>query len=80
MLARCLVIFASVFATSCAGLLTGGNRVVFVPESSGMVRLGEDVRGHVYTMKDGEWILSADKVDLPAGWYAGSLDADDPPE
>ncbi len=73
-LARFLVICASVFATSCAGLLTGGNRVLFVPESSGMVRLGDDVRGHVYIMKDGEWILSKGKVDLPAGWYAGSLE------
>lgn len=39
-----------------------------------MVRLGEDVSGHVYIMKDGTWTLSKDKVDLPAGWYAGSLD------
>tara|TARA_R100000808_G_C2099065_1_gene116779 strand:- start:116 stop:253 length:138 start_codon:yes stop_codon:yes gene_type:complete len=39
-----------------------------------MVRLGDDVRGHVYIMKDGEWILSKGKVDLPAGWYAGSLE------
>ena len=75
--AKCLAIFASVSTTSC-GLPwpSAGNRVVFVPESTGMVRLGEDVSGHVYIMKDGTWTLSKDKVDLPAGWYAGSLDMD----
>jgi hypothetical protein len=73
--ARFLLIFASVSTTSC-GLLwpSAGSRVIFVPESTGMVRLGEDVSGHVYIMKDGTWTLSKDKVELPAGWYAGSLD------
>lgn len=38
-----------------------------------MVRLSDDVEGHVYTLKNGEWVRSSNKVKLPAGWYAGSL-------
>ncbi|MAS81138.1 MAG: hypothetical protein CMF45_00455 [Legionellales bacterium] len=70
-----LLIFVSVLQTGCIGLLTsGGSKVVFVPESDGMVRLGGDVKGHVYYYMDGEWVRSKEEVDLPEGWYAGSVD------
>ena len=36
-----------------------------------VVRLGDDVVGHVYTWQDGRWVLSGNKVKLPQGWYAG---------
>ena len=39
-----------------------------------MVRIGSDVKGHVYTLQDGEWIRSPNKVLVPEGWYAGNLE------
>lgn len=58
--------------------------VVFVnalPGSTDLVRLGKDVRGHVYFRKDGNWVRSQNKVTLPAGWYAGGLgNSNSPPE
>ena len=59
---------ASVLMTSC-----GSTRVVFVDTQADLVRLGPDVRGHLYFHKDGEWVLSKDKVALPEGWYAGGI-------
>jgi len=51
------------------------NRVVFVDAKNDVVRLGEDVKGHVfYQDAAGNWIKSGNKVTLPAGWYAGRLD------
>jgi len=44
-----------------------------VPESTGLVRLGHDVKGHVYHWNGSEWELSSNAVSLPEGWYAGSL-------
>lgn len=41
-----------------------------------MVRIGSDVEGHVYTLQDGEWIRSPNKVRIPEGWYAGSIDTE----
>lgn len=52
----------------------GGSRVVFVETSEGLVRLGPDVRGHIYVWNGNEWELSANKVSLPEGWFAGSAD------
>ena len=51
----------------------GSTRVVFVDTQSNLVRLGPDVSGKVYVLKDGEWVLSKNKVKLPEGWYAGGL-------
>lgn len=48
--------------------------MVFVKESSDVVRLGPNVSGKVYFRKDGQWVLSKNKVTLPEGWYAGALD------
>lgn len=50
--------------------------VVFVDTTQDIIRLGRDVRGHVYYQKSGRWIRSANKVTLPAGWYAGGLPPD----
>lgn len=50
-----------------------GHRVVFVPESDGLIRLGPDVTGYVYYWNGTEWELSSTPVVLPEGWYAGSL-------
>lgn len=51
----------------------GSTRVVFVDTQSDLIRLGPDVSGHVYILKNGEWVLSKDKVKLPEGWYAGGV-------
>jgi hypothetical protein len=39
-----------------------------------VVRLGPDVHGKVYFLRDGKWVLSKNKVNLPEGWYAGALE------
>ena len=49
-----------------------------VPAIDGAVRLGPDVRGHIYVKTGGEWVLSRNKVRLPEGWYATDLDTKRP--
>ena len=61
------------FAILC-GVSCGTTKVVFIQTGSDVVRIGPDVRGKVYFHKDGQWVLSKNKVRLPEGWYAGSLD------
>ena len=51
----------------------GSTRVVFVDTQSNLIRLGPNVEGRVYVLKNGEWTLSKNKVKLPEGWYAGGL-------
>lgn len=53
-------------ATSCA------TRTVVIDRQSDVVRLGADVRGHVYLydVKTKTWVKSG-KVTLPEGWFAG---------
>ncbi|MBC8395334.1 MAG: hypothetical protein H8E05_01440 [Bacteroidetes bacterium] len=51
----------------------GSTRVVFVDTQSDLVRIGPDVQGRVYVLKNGEWILSKNKMKLPEGWYAGGI-------
>lgn len=51
----------------------GSTKVVFVDTQSNLVRLGPGIEGKVYVLKNGEWILSKNKVKLPEGWYAGGL-------
>lgn len=69
LLTPCAMIFALAFATSC-----GSSKVVFIHESSDVVRIGPDVEGRVYFYRDGQWVLSKNKVKLPEGWYAGALE------
>lgn len=58
-------------------LLTGcaTSRTVMIDTQSDIVRLGPDVKGHVWFFRDGKWQLSGDKVALPEGWYAGPMKA-----
>lgn len=73
-LRRMLPLFLMTFAVvGCSG-----RRVVFVPESDGIVRLGPDVKGHVYYWDGSNWSRSSSPVVLPEGWYAGSLPEDNP--
>jgi len=50
---------------------------VFVDTEANLVRIGPDVSGRVYVQKNGEWVLSKNKVKLPEGWYAGGLPTED---
>ena len=51
--------------------------MVFVKTDSDVVRVGPNVSGKVYFRKNGEWVLSKNKVKLPEGWYAGALGDED---
>ena len=73
MLLSFLSVFVLLGLTGC-----GGSRVVFVPHDDGLVRLGPDVRGRVYVWNGSMWELSANKVDLPEGWYTGSVNVERP--
>jgi uncharacterized protein YcfL len=55
----------------------GSTRVVFVDTQSNLVRIGPNVSARVYVQKNGEWVLSKNKVKLPEGWYAGGLPTED---
>ena len=55
----------------------GSTRVVFVDTQSDLIRIAPDVEGRVYVLKNGEWVLSKNKVKLPEGWYAGGLPQED---
>ena len=51
----------------------GSTRVVFVDTQSDLVRIGPGAEARVYILKNGEWVLSKNKVKLPEGWYAGGI-------
>ena len=56
----------------------GSTRVVFVDTQADLVRIGPGFpAGKVYILKNGEWVLSKNKVKLPEGWYAGGLPKND---
>ena len=50
------------FGTGC------GSRTVLVPESS-PVRMGPGATARVYALVEGDWTLSANRVEVPEGWY-----------
>lgn len=55
-----------------------GTTVVFVPQGT-PVQLAEPVRAHVFVVqKDGTRIKSANKVEIPAGWWAADVPDDTP--
>lgn len=62
------LIFATLLLTGCATA-----RTVTLDSNEDVVRLGPDVRGHVYFYSDGKWQLTGDKINLPEGWYAGPM-------
>ena len=51
----------------------GSTRVVFVDTQADLIRIGPDVTGKCYVLKNGEWVLSKNKLKLPEGWYAGGI-------
>lgn len=59
----CFVVLVAAYLIGC------GPRVVLVSEDS-PVRLGPNVKGHVYALVNGEWIESRNRVHVPEGWYA----------
>ena len=66
-----MICFAALSLTGCLS-----NRVIFVDGRDAVVRLDDDVRGHVFVQDDsGKWVRSARKVTVPAGWYAGYVPA-----
>jgi hypothetical protein len=54
----------------------GSTRVVFVDTQADLIRIGPDVTGKCYVLKNGEWILSKNKLKIPEGWYAGGIPRD----
>tara|TARA_R100000700_G_scaffold40711_2_gene57313 strand:+ start:444 stop:668 length:225 start_codon:yes stop_codon:yes gene_type:complete len=69
--------FMSIMTLAVVGLSgCKSSRVVFVPESDGIIRLGPDIRGHVYFWNGNSWELSSNKILLPEGWYAGSVEGE----
>ena len=55
----------------------GSTRVVFVDTQADLIRIGPNVVGKCYVLKNGEWVLSKNKLKLPEGWYAGGLPRED---
>jgi hypothetical protein len=45
-----------------------GSRTVFIPEDS-PIRIGPNTSIKVYTLQQGQWILSGNYVHIPEGWY-----------
>lgn len=47
---------------------SGCGRTVLVSEGSPM-RVGPETRAQVWTRVQGEWELSANRLEIPEGWY-----------
>lgn len=63
------ILTVSVFAVLVLVWMNGcGSRTVFIPEDS-PIRLGPNTKTRVYTLQQGEWVLSNHQVGLPEGWY-----------
>ena len=72
---RLLPLFLASYVTlGSSGCLTSGKKVVFIPTSDTLVRIGPSVTGRVYYWTGEEWELSKNRVTLPEGWLAGPLD------
>lgn len=71
-LTRMLVVSALAFSAGC------GTTVVIVPPGT-PVQLAEPVKAHVFVVqKDGTRVRSANKVEIPAGWWAGDVPEENP--
>ena len=44
---------------------------MFVHEGN-LIRIGPNVKGRVYVLKGGEWVLTKPTL-IPEGWYAGAV-------
>ena len=62
------ILIATALLASVIGC--GSTRVVFVDTQADLIRIGPNVTGKCYVLKNGEWILSKNKLKLPEGWYA----------
>ena len=60
-----LAVMLMVIAAGCR------TRTVVIDRQSDWVRLGNDVRGHIYLYRNGGWERQPDTVKLPEGWVAG---------
>lgn len=50
----------------------GATRAVFI-HSGDLIRIGPNVKGRVYVLKNGEWVLTK-RVTIPEGWYASEVE------
>jgi hypothetical protein len=67
MLIQMLAAFAVVSGTGC------GSTVILVPAGT-PVQLAEPVKAHVFVVqKDGTKVMSSNRVDIPAGWWAADV-------
>jgi hypothetical protein len=66
-----LLLITLVSSIALAGC--GSTKVVFIDTQSDLVRIGPGAEARVYVLKNGEWVLSKNKVKLPEGWYAGGI-------
>ena len=69
-LALPLLIFTAVGMIGCV-TTSETKRVVFIKESEQLLRLGDDVEGHIFFWNGSEWEKSSKKVKLPEGWLTG---------
>jgi hypothetical protein len=66
-LIQTLVVFALCFTAGC------GTTVLVVPQGT-PVQLAEPVKAHVFVVqKDGTRVKSANRVEIPAGWWAADV-------
>lgn len=70
MLTQLLAAFGIVSATGCA------TTVILVPPGT-PVQLAEPVKARVFVVqKDGTKIMSSNRVEIPAGWWAADVSED----
>jgi ferric-dicitrate binding protein FerR (iron transport regulator) len=69
-----VVLAACLALSGCAG-----PRVVFLPASEAPVRAGPGMRGRVWVWDGTQWELSANRVDVPEGFYIWSVNGDEVP-
>lgn len=69
---RSSILLALLAATSF-GIGCGGPRVS-LSGSNAIVRAGPDVRGSVYVWDGSDWVLSANEVEIPEGWYIAPIE------
>jgi hypothetical protein len=70
---RPFVILLTLLAAIGSATGCGGTKVL-LPQSGTLIRSGPDVSGKVYMWDGSQWVLSANKVRIPEGWFIGPLD------
>jgi hypothetical protein len=61
------ILFAASIVTGC-----GTTRAVFISDGD-LIRIGPNVKGRVYVLQGGQWVLTKKPTLLPEGWYAGAV-------